>query len=317
MEGFYSFSIVLAGTAKILLLIGLGFGLSALKIVRKNIVDVLNWILLWVCFPALMIAKITAFFDLAGLTSWWVLPLAGVIISAVGFGIGSLAQRPFKDLNARREFISSCAFENCGYLPMALVMFVATGDVREKLLIEIFLFLLGFNAAMWSFVPPYLSYKRDKGALQKAFFNPPIICMAASFLFAIICGKGCIPPAVMKPLTIIGNISFPLSLVLVGIALDMHQGYQSAAWGALSMCVFAKLVVVPLGVLGFVSLLPLNVNDKFIIFLQAIMPVAVTLLVIGHEEGADNAFLSGSIFYSHLAAIITVPAWLFIYSVLF
>jgi predicted permease len=73
----------------------------------------------------------------------------------------------------------------------------------------------------------------------------------------------------------------------------------------------------PLGVLALLACIPLEATDKFIIFLQATMPVAATLLVIGHYEEADNAFLSGSIFYSHLVAIVTVPAWLYLFSLIF
>jgi predicted permease len=317
MEEFYSFPVVLVGIAKIFLLIGLGFGLSSVKIVKKNMADILNVILLWVCFPALMIAKITAFFDVAAFTSWWILPLAGIVMSVLGFGIGDLSQRPFKDFTARREFIASCAFENCGYLPMSLVVFITTGELREKLLICIFLFLTGFNVGMWSFAPPYLSNKQEKGALHKAILNPPVICMIAAFMTAVIFGKGCVPAAVMVPLAFLGDTSFPLSLVLVGIALDVHQGYRLKEWAALTVCVLVKLVIFPLGVLAFLAFIPLDATDKFIIFLEATMPVAVTLLVIGHYEGADNAFLSGSIFYSHLVAIITVPALLYLYSFIF
>ena len=43
------------------------------------------------------------------------------------------------------------------------------------------------------------------------------------------------------------------------------------------------------------------------------MPAAVSLVVIGQYVNADNRFLSGIIVYSHLLAIITVPAWLLIF----
>ena len=72
IEEFYSFPIVLADILKILLLMGIGFVLSATRIVKEHMLDVLTVILIWVCLPALFFVKFTSFFEPAAFPMWWI-----------------------------------------------------------------------------------------------------------------------------------------------------------------------------------------------------------------------------------------------------
>ncbi|MFC1808714.1 AEC family transporter [Candidatus Omnitrophota bacterium] len=317
VEEFYSFPVVLAGMLKILFLMGIGFFLSAAKVVKKGILDVLSVLLVWVCLPALFFVKITSFFEPAAFPSWWILPIVAIVMCFLGLGFGFFSQKLFKDFSSRREFMASCAFQNCGYLPMCLVVFITTGALREELLIYIFLFLVGFNVSLWVFVPTFLANKREASMKFTDLFNPPMIFMITAFVSVAFLGKGWVPKIIAEPLSMVGNASFPLSLLLVGISLEIHKGYRLDKWSALVACIIIKLFLFPLGIMAALSFLPFNESDAFIIFLESIMPVAVTLVLIGHYKGADNAFLSGSIFYSHIVALLTIPLWLFLYSTFF
>jgi predicted permease len=59
--------------------------------------------------------------------------------------------------------------------------------------------------------------------------------------------------------------------------------------------------------------MPLSPAYKFFIFLESTMPSAVTLIVVGQYKKADVKFLSGMIFYTHLAGIITIPLALYLF----
>ncbi|MBN1494031.1 MAG: AEC family transporter [Candidatus Omnitrophica bacterium] len=318
IKEFYSFPVVLSGVGKILLLIGFGFALSAFKIIKKGMLNGLSAFLLWICLPSLFFVKLTSFFDAAEFPTWWVLPIGAVVMGFAGLGVGYLAQLPLKECGARREFMASCAFQNCGYLPLAFIAFTTTGALREELLIYIFLFLLGFNLNLWFFVPAFLA--REEASLRttrEAILNPPMISMAIALISVSILGKGWLPHVVAAPLKIVGNTSFPLSLILLGLSLEIHKGYRLRSWSELGMCLFVKLLLFPFLALPILFLIPLHETDRFILLLETTMPVAVTLILIGHYKNANNAFLSASIFYSHLFAILTVPLWLFVFSFMF
>ena len=78
-----------------------------------------------------------------------------------------------------------------------------------------------------------------------------------------------------------------------------------------------KLVLFPAIVLVLLRWVPIGFDYKFFLFLQAVMPTAVSLVVIGSYTGADNKFLSGIIFYTHLVAIFSIPLWLAAFNMIY
>ena len=64
-----------------------------------------------------------------------------------------------------------------------------------------------------------------------------------------------------------------------------------------------------------IKYIEIDAGLEFFLMLEATMPTAVSLVIIGQYRGADNNFLSGMIFYSHVAAILTIPFWLWCFKV--
>jgi len=76
-----------------------------------------------------------------------------------------------------------------------------------------------------------------------------------------------------------------------------------------------RLVIFPIIALGVLIPLQIAMDYKLFLFLEAIMPTAVSLVVIGSYTTADNEFFSSIIFYTHLAAIFTIPLWLAVFRI--
>jgi predicted permease len=55
-------------------------------------------------------------------------------------------------------------------------------------------------------------------------------------------------------------------------------------------------------------------DQRFFFFLQAVMPTAISLVIIGAYTKADNEFLSSVVFYSHLISVISIPLWFQIFA---
>ncbi len=316
-EGFYNFHSIAYGILKIFFLLAIGYALYAKKIIKRDSIGDLSSILIWACFPALIFTKITSTFDPFVFPKWWILPISSMIMAFIGLGVGYLFQRPLKGFKSGREFMMSCAFQNSGYLPMTLVAFVCTGAFCDKVLVYIFLFLMGFNVLIWSFGPAFLSGNLKGNFKLSAVLNPPVTVTILSIVWVFLMGKGSVHNLVFDPLAMLGDSSFPLALIVLGAQLAAYRGFKSENWGALATCMFAKLIILPIIALGLIRCLPLPYALKFFIFLEATMPAAVSLVVIGQYVNADNRFLSGMIVYSHLLAIITIPAWLLIFRLKF
>jgi len=135
-----------------------------------------------------------------------------------------------------------------------------------------------------------------------------------AIILVLLFGNNWMPNIISEPLRLIGNSSFPLSLILLGAILAEHRGYRLPHISALGCCILAKLIILPLVTIFVIQFLPISEMYKFIIFLQSTMPTAVSLVIIGSQAKADNNFFSGVILYSHICAVITVPVWLMIFN---
>ncbi|PIU41169.1 MAG: hypothetical protein COS99_07465 [Candidatus Omnitrophica bacterium CG07_land_8_20_14_0_80_42_15] len=316
-DQFYSFNSISLGIFKVLILMLIGYSIHAAKLIKEEGIEALSNILLWVCFPALMIAKITSSFIPSAFPGWWLLPIAAIAMSSLGLAVGYLFQKPIKNFNSRKEFMSACAFQNSGYLPMTLVAFICKGEVCDRLLVYIFLFLIGFNLTIWGFVPAFLSKNFKKDFKLNSFLNQPLVATVFSVITVFLFGAKWIPEVAYDPLKMLGEASFPLSLLILGATLSEEAGHIPLDWRALASCTFAKLIALPMLVLIMLRYSPFDVSYKFFILLQSAMPSAISLVVIGSYTKADNKFFSGTVFYSHLFAIVTIPIWLYISKIFF
>lgn len=312
--GFYNTYSIASGILKIFLLLIAGYLLYKKGLVKRDAVDGLSNILIWACIPALIFTRITSTFDPFEFTDWWILPVSSIAMSFAGLTVGYIFQRPIKNFRPRREFMSACAFQNSGYLPMTLVAFVCSGPFCDRLLVYIFLFLLGFNISVWSFTPAFLSRRFMKNFKPSSILNPPVIITIFAIFLVFVSGRGRVHNLISDPLRMLGDSSFPLSLIALGAYLAEHKGVKSDNWLALASCVLAKLICLPAAVFILVRFLPLSQALKFFILLEAMMPSAVSLILIGQYANADNKFLSSVIFYSHLLSIVTIPIWLLVIS---
>lgn len=313
IEQFYNFNSIISALLKILLLFAVGFVLYSKELIKNEGIEALNNLLLWVMLPALMISRITSTFEPGLFAYWWLLPFWSIIISVIGLLIGYLVSRPFRNFTAKREFASSCAFQNSGYLPMTLVAFVCSGEFCDILLVYIFLFLIGYNIGMWIVLPIFLTRGEKRKFSIKAAINPPLVATLFSLSVVFIAGKGCLPGLIYDPLKLLGDTTFPLALIMLGGYLAKYKGHRPDNWPAVAACVLAKLFIIPLVMLLIIVLTIDEPDYRFFLFLESIMPVAVSLVIIGQYKQADNKFFSGVIFYSHVLALVTLPFWLWLY----
>jgi malate permease and related proteins len=312
IEQFYNPASIIIGIIKLLLLIVIGYVAHKKRIINTEAIRSLNKMVLWLCLPALIISRTIESFDPKIMAFWWVLPIVSIAMSALGGFLGYLAQVLFRGDLPRKEFISSCAFQNCGYLPIALVAFICTKEYCNLILIYIFLFITGFNLVFWALMPAYLS-KKSNSIKPKNVLNPPLLAMIFSVGTVFLLGPGWLPEIISSPLDMLGSTTFVIILLALGAYIAEQGEHIPRNPIFLISCIIIKLLILPLTVLGILMLVPIGISYKFFIFLQSMMPVATSLVIVGLYKNADNRFYSLAIFYSHLAAIITVPLWLLIF----
>jgi malate permease and related proteins len=316
MEFHIDLYMVVIAVCKLFVLMFTGYMLYYFKIIDEKFTDTLSLLLVKLIFPALIISKTISHFNFKTYSYWWVLPIAAIVLSLGGMIIGAVVNKFFGKNPSQKEVMCSCGFQNCGYLPMNLILFAFTGLVADRLLVYTFIFILGFNILVWSLVPLFLAGGFKKGFKLKIFLNPPVLATIFSIVWVAGFGQDSMPSIIMDPLKQLGQAAFPIAMLTLGSYLCRYKAYKPENKKSLGLCVLVKLILIPLIVLLILRTVSWSLDYKFFIFLQSMMPTAVSLVVIGSYSGANNKFISGTIFYTHLIAIFTIPLWMNIFNML-
>ncbi|MFQ5952970.1 MAG: AEC family transporter, partial [Candidatus Omnitrophota bacterium] len=281
MELHFTFNTIALAIGKLFVIMLVGYILHRTKFIKDEYVDTLSRILIYLIFPALIITKIIGHFSFTEYAYWWFLPLCAIGFSLAGMVIGWALFGLLKNFDSKKEFICACGFQNCGYLPMNIILFAFAGALADRLLIYMFMFIIGFNILMWSLVPLFLTGKLKEGFKLRVLLNPPVVATIFSLLWVALFGRGSMPALIMDPIGQIGQAAFPVAMLTLGMYLSRYRAYSHENKMPLVTCAAVKLFVFPAIILVLLRWIQLPFDYKFFLFLQAVMPTAVSLVIIG------------------------------------
>ena len=272
----------------IFLIIALGALLGKIK---KLNLDSFIFIIMYITAPALVFSslqkseiKIAEFFSM--IVYVLIIILILWIISAI---IIKLTKTKEKGLQL------PMMFGNTGYLgfPVALFAFGVIGlsyAVIYSAIETIALMSLGI----------YLAH--HKNDFREIFKIPLIYAIIIALLFNIIKYK--LPSLILTPIDMIGQITIPLALIVLGYRLTKIKVKQVKKAFLVSLFKMVGGFIIALSIVTIFSLTGLIRN---ILILQAAMPSAVLTMVICYKYKRDADLVASIVFISTLLSIITIP----------
>lgn len=236
--------------------------------------------------------------------------LSGYLLSVL-FSLGR--KKPFK-----QEFRAIVSFQNAGYLPLAMAVFLFEPAMRDEFLVYIFLNLLGFNIIMWSIGSFMVFRKKGQKFEIMSIFTPPISATIIALVFIYSNASGLIPEIILDPLRMVGNLSFVLSAIILGcwLAKVNLKGVEKNIF-MIVQAGLLKSVLLPFLTLLGVFYLRLSPFLGLFVVMQAAMPTAASLPIVAQMRGADSQFISQGVFFTHLLSIFTISFWVGLYLYLF
>jgi predicted permease len=212
----------------------------------------------------------------------------------------------------RVQFMNLVGFQNSGYLPLALFSAVAPLDMRGSILIYLFLFLTGFNLAMFSVGTCLLTTTCRRGFDIKSMLNPPVVATILGLLLVLIGVNRMIPSFLMKSVKMVGDCTLPLALFVVGGNLALIK-LEKIYTKELGLLIAAKLVVLPLMGLLIIKVFGISPMIGLLVLVQLAVPPAVTLSALVRQYKQEDVLISQGIFLGHLVSLITIPVFLSVY----
>ncbi|MFA5350697.1 MAG: AEC family transporter [Candidatus Omnitrophota bacterium] len=285
--------------------------------VKKNILshaglDALSRLVIQVIFPALIFTQLLANFSFDLYPNWWIFPLISLVITFAGFIVGWLLLKTFRLKTHKLQFLSLAGFQNSGYLPLAIVAAVFSGQDAANMFIFIILFLLGFDLVAWSCGIYMLTYENRARFRLRSIFSPPVIANLTTLALIALGLNKFIPEAIFKPVAMIGNCTLPLAMFVVGGNIALVQ-LKDIDKNTISIFLLGKLIILPACGIAIVLKLGLPYLLGFLIIMQLSMPSATSLSVIIRHYKKEDALISQGVFFSHIASLLTIPLFLSLY----
>lgn len=208
-------------------------------------------------------------------------------------------------------------FGNCGFfgLPFLKSLF-DTGEM----LIYAAVFVAIYNLLSWTVGIWLITGDKKFVSIKKAFLNPPFIALCISLPLFII---------VRRPLSMIGeagtfvndlfvklsasfnllgDMTTPLSLSIVGIRLAQMNMKQLFSNGWVYCSSALKLFVFPLLAFGMMMLFPsISPVVKCCVFFSCAMPTATQTLLFSEHYGGDPFTASPAVLLNTCLCILTIP----------
>jgi predicted permease len=276
-----------------------------------------------VAFPALVFTQILRTVDAAALREGWIGPVLCILLILVAYFAGLLLAPVFSGKAQRNTFVFLVAIPNWVFLPLPIAQ-ALYGDagVRTVLLCN-----AGAQLVLWSF-GVWILHGSIRQAARNLLTNIGLWATAVGIGMALLFPAArdletisptalspgmMLPGAVVQALAMVGSLTIPLSLLAIGaqlgeLTIAVHR-FPRVLWGVL----LGRLLIAPLATLamGFALMkmgLVIPEETRMILYLIAVMPVAISCSVLAERFHGDVTLAAEGIFYSTFFSLLTVPA---------
>jgi malate permease and related proteins len=299
-----SLSPSLVQTLVLFILMAIGFGAGKAKVLEEAGNKSISRLLVNFILPALILESMQRPFTselrdfalkmlgVSFLSYAIAFPLAWILIKAIR------AQGP-----ARGAYAFGAIFSNCAFMGFPVIEAILGKDAIFAASVANMPFqLLAFSLG------PYMLAKTAGGSVKlgiSSFLNPAAVSSIIGFAF-FVAGIG-FPEPVGRALTLLGDMTSPLSMVLIGSIVSQMNfrsvlaGPKLYATSLFRLALFPLILYAILRGLGFGGILV-----SLPVILSA-MPVAANSAILAKAYGGDAETASSLVLVSTLLSIISIP----------
>ena len=261
--------------------------------------------------PCLILDSVLGNAALKSSANLLVAPMLGIGTLILGLLIGWASLRLAglkKDSpdSKKRSFVVSVGLYNYGYIPFPLALALYDQNTVGVL----FVFNVGVEVAVWTLVVCLSGYSPLKD--WKGMFNMPLIALIVGLALNFLKADMLLPTVLRTTFHGLGQCAYPLGLVVCGtIIYDLCRQYN-LMWELRSTVVAALLrcLLLPALILLGARFLPLTLELKRVIILQAAMPTAVFAMVLSQLYKADSGLAFRVVFLTTIISVISTPIWI-------
>lgn len=269
-----------------------------------------------VLYPALIFSVVSRSTELRHPANLVWPSLLGFAMIALGLAAGVLVARlgrPATGLHdgpARRAFAFCLGIYNYGYIPIPLV----TALFDKHTLGVLFIYNMGCEMAMWT-VGMIVIAGRLGRHWWRHVLNAPSVAIVLALLFNFARAQRYLPDFLTRAVELLGQAGIPMSLILVGatIANEIHQRRPGRAVDGVKITAWSlalRLGLLPAAMIALAVFLPVSIELKRVLVVQAAMPSATFPIVMARHHGGDAGVALRVALSTSLVSLLTIPLWI-------
>ena len=147
---------------------------------------------------------------------------------------------------------------------------------------------------------------------KKVLWSTPMLSAYLTMLIVALRIEG-IPTWISQPLTMIGNITVPAALLIIGSSMSQLPLRSMLGNGTIYMTTLLRLAVLPIGIHYLFTFLGF---DPFVVGINMVviaMPVATYGTILCLRHGKDTTFITEVTFITTLISMLTIPALVMVF----
>lgn len=293
-------SVIVNGVISLFLIILVGVYAAKKRIITKEINKGLTNILLKITLPCLVVSSFI--FDLSdelkdNIIRCFIYSPLVLIISIV---ISYILLIPIK---GEKKIIIQFAnvFSNCGFIGFPIVFSIYGNEG----VIYASIFNLFFTAFLWTYGVILFNGKMKREDIKKVLLNPAIVAVFIGLIIMILGFD--IPSVLSSTLDLVGNMTSPLSMIIVGVILGNAKIISYLKDKTIYYSAFLKLIIMPCILILISKLLKdTSLVIKTLIIVTA-MPAAAMTSILAESFDKESEYSAVIVFITTLFSVITFP----------
>ena len=293
-------SVIVNGVISLFLIILVEVYAAKKRIITKEINKGLTNILLKITLPCLVVSSFI--FDLSdelkdNIIRCFIYSPLVLIISIV---ISYILLIPIK---GEKKIIIQFAnvFSNCGFIGFPIVFSIYGNEG----VIYASIFNLFFTAFLWTYGVILFNGKMKREDIKKVLLNPAIVAVFIGLIIMIFGFD--IPSVLSSTLDLVGNMTSPLSMIIVGVILGNAKIISYLKDKTIYYSAFLKLIIMPCILILISKLLKdTSLVIKTLIIVTA-MPAAAMTSILAESFDKESEYSAVIVFITTLFSVITFP----------
>lgn len=200
-----------------------------------------------------------------------------------------------------RSFALASGCQNYGFAAIPVVE-VLWGTSAVAIL---FVHNIGVEAAIWSVGVMLLTGER--GFRWQRLVNGPIIAVIFGLSLVLLRVDHLVTGPVRTAMSMIGIGAFPIAIMMAGALIVSMVGSEKPSWKIITGSMLVRLLLAPALIILSARYIPMTVELKQVLLVQAAMPAAMGSILIAKLYGGRPAVAAQIIIATTVVSIFTLP----------